>query len=139
MYTSGSTGKPKGVCVGHAAIALYCLQMQKYYQINSDDNVLQFAPISFDTSVEQIFSTWLGGATLIPIKNNLISPLALAKYLAEKQVSIADIPPAYWQQICDINDKDRQLDKLRILMLGGEVLPVSLARLTRLKFPNLNL
>ncbi|XCN74104.1 MAG: amino acid adenylation domain-containing protein [Candidatus Electrothrix aestuarii] len=135
IYTSGSTGKPKGVCVDHFAVAQHCFSMQQYFQFDNKDNVLQFSSVNFDVSIEQIFSTLLAGASLIVLKDNLVNPSILVEYLEKNQVSVADIPPAYWQQIIHLNDIE--LNTLRLLILGGEALSVSLAQQTRRQFSEL--
>ncbi len=136
IYTSGSTGKPKGVCVGHSPITLHCLYMQEYYQIVQNDKALQFLSINFDPSIEQIFCPWFSGATLILLKDNLITPLALIEYLHKTEATVVDIPAVYWQQMCDVSDIALQLNQVRLLILAGEVFPISLAKQTQQQFPN---
>ena len=65
IYTSGSTGRPKGVPITHQALLLHNRAVVKAYELCSEDVVLQFASVSFDISVEEIFPTWLAGATLL--------------------------------------------------------------------------
>jgi len=62
IYTSGSTGTPKGVLVGHQALTLHSQAMLQYYGLTENDRVLQFASLSFDTSLEQLLVAWLSGA-----------------------------------------------------------------------------
>src|SRR6202011_5137039 len=54
IYTSGSTGQPKGVLISHASIADHCREVQRYYELDPSDRVLQFGSMSFDLSLEQI-------------------------------------------------------------------------------------
>ena len=65
IYTSGSTGEPKGVLVSHGSIAGHCRDILTYYDLDSDDRVLQFASLSFDLSLEQILPTLIVGARLV--------------------------------------------------------------------------
>ena len=65
IYTSGSTGQPKGVLVSHGSIAGHCRDIQRYYELDSSDRVLQFASLSFDVSLEQILPTLIAGARLV--------------------------------------------------------------------------
>ncbi|XCN74100.1 MAG: amino acid adenylation domain-containing protein [Candidatus Electrothrix aestuarii] len=135
IYTSGSTGKPKGVCVEHGPIASQCLYMQDYYQIDKNDKMLQFLSINFDPSVQQIFCPWLGGASVILLKDNLIDPIALIDYLQETKATVVDIPALYWQQMCTVEDVTTKLEKMRLLILGGDVFPLSMAEQTQELFP----
>src|SRR5205085_9881265 len=55
IYTSGSTGKPKGVMIEHRALLNYTMGAALKHEIAADDRVLQFASMSFDASIEEIF------------------------------------------------------------------------------------
>ncbi len=130
IYTSGSTGTPKGVIVEHAAIARHINHSVIRYQIDSSDSVLQFASLNFDASIEQIFSAWTGGARLIMLKDNILEPKALLNIIHDEQITIANLPPAYWRELLsEINSQS--LKKLKLLILGGEALSSQLARQTR--------
>src|SRR6185295_15235939 len=65
IYTSGSTGKPKGVEVTYRALLSHNLAIIKEYALSERDTVLQFTPLSFDISIEEMLPTWLTGAKLI--------------------------------------------------------------------------
>ncbi|MEU6041875.1 amino acid adenylation domain-containing protein, partial [Actinomadura sp. NPDC047616] len=64
IYTSGSTGEPKGVVVPHAGAVNYVTWRSSAYGFGPGDRVLQFASVSFDTSVCEIFPALTSGATL---------------------------------------------------------------------------
>ncbi|MEN9568551.1 MAG: anabaenopeptilide synthetase ApdA [Cyanobacteriota bacterium] len=55
IYTSGSTGKPKGVEIPHRALVNFAQAAMQEYEINNRDRILQFASISFDASIEEIY------------------------------------------------------------------------------------
>jgi len=62
LYTSGSTGKPKGVAMPHRALAnLIEWQTEHARALRT----LQFAPLNFDVSFQETFSTWCSGGTLV--------------------------------------------------------------------------
>lgn len=65
IYTSGSTGIPKGVLVTHQALVNHSIAVAKDYEIKGGDRILQFAAISFDVATEELFGSWLGGATVV--------------------------------------------------------------------------
>src|SRR5437762_13246227 len=65
IYTSGSTGKPKGVAIPHRSLASFVVSARLAYGLEPTDRVLQLASLSFDTSVEEIFTCLTCGATLV--------------------------------------------------------------------------
>jgi thioesterase domain-containing protein/acyl carrier protein len=98
-----------------AAIALYGLQ--------PTDRVLQFSTISFDIAVEEIFPTWMSGATLV-LKTPQM-PLSGREFLAwirERQITVLDLPTAYWHELVhQMSDTKQALPpKLRRVIVGGE-------------------
>ncbi len=126
IYTSGSTGIPKGVLIEHHAIANHCQNMVEYYQLNSSDRILQFASLSFDVSLEQILSTLAVGATLILVDAKLLTPWELHQKLIDCGLTVVDIPPVYltqWLQSLEENNFATSINKLRLVIYGGEELP----------------
>jgi amino acid adenylation domain-containing protein len=65
IYTSGSTGQPKGAMIAHRSICNCLLWLQRSYQLNAQDRVLQKTPFSFDVSVCEFFWPLLNGARLV--------------------------------------------------------------------------
>lgn len=59
IYTSGSTGKPKGVVTKHEGLSNLTSVFTNDLDIKQHDRVLQFASISFDASIWEIFMAFL--------------------------------------------------------------------------------
>uniref|UniRef100_UPI003F6F83B3 amino acid adenylation domain-containing protein n=1 Tax=Gloeocapsopsis crepidinum TaxID=693223 RepID=UPI003F6F83B3 len=98
IYTSGSTGKPKGVLVSHRALVNHSLAVAQAYQLQPQDRVLQFASISFDVAAEEIFASWLSGATVV-IRTEQISSFAnFQQFLSQQKLSVLNLPTAYWHE-----------------------------------------
>ncbi len=55
IFTSGSTGRPKAVMVEHANLVNHALSIKSRYALQPGDRVLQFASLSFDVAIEEIF------------------------------------------------------------------------------------
>ncbi|MDP4190694.1 MAG: amino acid adenylation domain-containing protein [Bacteroidota bacterium] len=95
IYTSGSTGKPKGVMLQHRGLSNMGYSLGKVFDISENSKMLQFASLSFDASVGEIFPALISGAELILAKReDLISPEILTSLINEKKVSIITVPPS---------------------------------------------
>jgi len=131
MYTSGSTGQPKGVLVSHRAIAQHARFMREYYQITPSDRALQFASPNFDPSLEQVFTTLMAGAVLYLRDVELWDPAVFSQKIAERGLTIVNIPPPYWQQWVQAETRGPGLfpnPQLRLVIIGGDVVqPETLA------------
>ena len=99
LYTSGSTGKPKGVAVGHCALTNHLASIASVYQLTCEDRIAQFASINVDPAVEQILLTLLTGATCVLIDHDRTHGQGLLDYLEHNRVSVADLPPSYFEQL----------------------------------------
>ncbi|MFD5000600.1 amino acid adenylation domain-containing protein [Streptomyces buecherae] len=100
IYTSGSTGEPKGVEIGHGALAHFVAGATQRYELGADDRVMQFAPLHFDASVEEIFLTLCAGATLVVRTDDMTESVATLTGACERlRVSVLDLPTAYWHEV----------------------------------------
>ncbi|MBB4639458.1 amino acid adenylation domain-containing protein, partial [Longimicrobium terrae] len=126
IYTSGSTGQPKGVAVEHGPAAAHLSAMARVHAIVPEDRVLQFASAGFDVSLEQLFLPLLTGATLVLRGPDLWSAAEFRTRVRDMGITVANLPPAYWQEVADGAGADA-LRGLRLLLVGGEALPASAA------------
>jgi len=95
IYTSGSTGKPKGALLEHRSLSHLILEQQQHYKLDSRTRVLQFAPVSFDASVWEMFMTLCHGATLCIVpQEQLMSLEGLRQALVEERVTNVTLPPS---------------------------------------------
>jgi amino acid adenylation domain-containing protein len=123
IYTSGSTGEPKGVMVPHRGLVQYVMDCRDRYGITSDDAVLQFASISFDTSAEEIYPCLLSGARLVLRDDTMLSSAGtFLQACAAKGITILDLPTAYWHLITvELAAGEAAFwPSLRLVIIGGE-------------------
>ncbi|WP_079165711.1 amino acid adenylation domain-containing protein [Streptomyces sp. NRRL S-31] len=118
IYTSGSTGSPKAVRVSHASLGHLCRTVNERYGVGPDDRVLQFAALSFDTSVEQILNTLLNGATLVLPEYNW-APSELPARLVSLGVTVMDLTPPYWRAFLAELARDPLGLPVRLTIVGG--------------------
>ncbi len=131
IYTSGSTGKPKGVMIPHQGLVNHARAIIAEYKLNSNDQVLQFAAFSFDVAAEEIFPTWLTGATLVMRPKEMFASLAdFAQFIENQSLTVVNLPTPYWQEwVLDLfQGRSHVADSLRLVVTGSEqVLPERLA------------
>ena len=121
IYTSGSTGDPKAVAVSHGSLAAVIGELASEYEIADDDRVAQFASIAFDTSIEQMFVTLTGGATLMLPPPGTMAPSDVLRGVQRKLVTVLDLTPAYWKQTLALTEPaDERLRSVRLMITGGE-------------------
>jgi amino acid adenylation domain-containing protein/non-ribosomal peptide synthase protein (TIGR01720 family) len=123
IYTSGSTGQPKGVLIAHQGLVNHCVAVTKQYGLQSSDRILQFSSISFDIAVEELFPAWSIGATVVLRSEDMVgSSTNLLKVIAQQQLTVLNLPTAYWHQwvhsLCLFNQPLPEM--LRLVVVGGE-------------------
>ncbi|HEV2714011.1 MAG TPA: amino acid adenylation domain-containing protein, partial [Terriglobales bacterium] len=123
IYTSGSTGKPRGVLLTHGGLVNHNIAASQLFGMSSADRMAQFASISFDIAVEEIFPTWIAGGGLVVREED--ASLAVGDFLRwvdEKRVTALDLPTAYWHELVrELSESAQSLPKsLRIVIVGGE-------------------
>ncbi|HYW19653.1 MAG TPA: amino acid adenylation domain-containing protein [Nodularia sp. (in: cyanobacteria)] len=123
IYTSGSTGKPKGVMIEHKSLSNFTQTAIKEYEIKSSDHILQFASISFDTAIEEIFPCLLTGATLVIRSDEMIGSIPdFLEKCRQYSVSVLDLPTAFWHQLTlGLSTQSLVLpETVRLVIIGGE-------------------
>jgi len=123
MYTSGSTGTPKGVMVSHKGVVNHNLAVIRKFDLTSHDRVLQFATVSFDIAVEEIFPTLITGATLVLWKDTYLAEgEEFLRWIDEESITVLNLPTAYWHGwVNDLALLGKSLPKsLRLVVVGGE-------------------
>ena len=136
IYTSGSTGKPKGVVISHRSLVSHSAAMAGHYDLDPTDRVLQFASISFDVAAEELFPSWLSGATIVLKPDRLPPSIAdFLLFLEKERITVLNLPASYWHElVADLSRSTAQLPApLRLVIVGNEkVLPDDLAAWQRL-------
>jgi amino acid adenylation domain-containing protein/non-ribosomal peptide synthase protein (TIGR01720 family) len=123
IYTSGSTGLPKGVLLTHQGLVNHCVAVAKQFSLQSSDRILQFSSISFDVAVEELFPSWLAGATVIlRLEDMLPSSRDFLLSIAQQRLTVLNLPTAYWHQwVHELSLSNEPLpDTLRLVVVGGE-------------------
>ncbi len=131
MYTSGSTGAPKGVPIPHRNAVAFFTCYQDLFGLRSDDQIIQYHSLSFDFSTWEIFEALLAGACLHMVPEELARDAgALAEELVRVRITVLNMTPSQFSALADDVEHVHRgaLAGLRILVLGGELLPTALAQ-----------
>jgi len=102
LFTSGSTGRPKGVAMRTAAVAALIDWHVAHPRLGKSARTLQFAPLSFDVSFQEILSTFATGGTLIVASEaERRDPWALLDLIERERVERVFLPYVALQAIAD--------------------------------------
>ncbi|MFI1383522.1 amino acid adenylation domain-containing protein [Embleya sp. NPDC020886] len=119
VYTSGSTGRPKGTLITRGALAARVAWMRERYRSGPTDRVLQFASFGFDTHVEEVYPTLLGGATLVLAPADGLLPDFFGTH-AGRTLTVLDLPTSYWHELVAQTPGLPWPKALRLLIIGGD-------------------
>jgi non-ribosomal peptide synthetase-like protein len=132
IYTSGTTGRPKGVEITHRSVCNYVQATENIYGIKPTDRVYQGFSIAFDASIEEIWTTFAAGATLITSSSDTVrSGAGLVEFLNKHQVTAFSCVPTLLSML------EGDVPSLQLLILGGEACPPNL--ITRWSRPDLRI
>jgi amino acid adenylation domain-containing protein len=123
IYTSGSTGVPRGAIVSHGGVVNHALAAAELFDLSPEDRVLQFASLSFDIAVEELFPAWARGATVVLRGGDeILEPSRFSRWVDERRISVLDLPTAYWHAwVNDLAARGESLPAApRLVVVGGE-------------------
>lgn len=121
IYTSGSTGKPKGIAINQGSICHFLRSENALLGVREDDRVYQGFSVAFDMSFEEIWISYLVGATLwIAPREVSADPEALPLALIEQGITVLHAVPTLLALFA------HDIPNLRLINLGGEACPEAL-------------
>jgi non-ribosomal peptide synthetase-like protein len=121
IYTSGSTGKPKGIEISQRSICHFLRSENALLGIQDTDCVYQGFSVAFDMSFEEIWISYLAGATLwIAPKDVASDPDAIQRALEANRITVLHAVPTLLALF------NQDVPSLRLINLGGEICPESL-------------
>ncbi len=141
IYTSGSTGNPKGVLLDHRGRVNNFSDFNRRFQIGPGDCVLGLSSMSFDMSAYDILGTFMAGGKLALVSEREHSaPSEWLELMGRERVTIWHSVPSLLQSLLDHVESYERADtvpqSLRLVLLGGDWIPVGMAERIRAFWPH---
>ncbi|NJM75314.1 MAG: amino acid adenylation domain-containing protein [Acaryochloridaceae cyanobacterium RU_4_10] len=125
IYTSGSTGKPKGVAMPHRPLVNLLTWQLQAFEVPAA-RTLQFTPLSFDVSFQEIFSTFSGGGTLVLVSDKIRrNPETLLQYISLQRIERLFLPFVALQQLAEVAQTQPLNFALKDVITAGERLKIT--------------
>src|ERR1041385_2574873 len=135
IYTSGSTGTAKGVMIEHKSIVNRLIWMQRAYEIEREDAVLQKTPYSFDVSVWEFFWPLLNGARLVMAQPGAHKdPKYLCETIEKNRITTVHFVPSMLHLFLEQGEAGR-CSSVKRSVGSGEALSGAIARRCREVLP----
>jgi len=140
IFTSGSTGAPKGVVLCHRAVVNTFDWVTRTFGLNPDDRLLFVTSPCFDLSVYDTFGVLGAGGTVVIASSELLADAQeLAHAIVEQRITVWDSAPAALQRLVPFIPASSKRAPLRLVMLSGDWIPITLPGTLREAFPGVQI
>ncbi|MGM1061399.1 non-ribosomal peptide synthetase [Saccharothrix sp. Mg75] len=139
IHTSGSTGLPKPIALRHRGVVNNLADLNSRFAVGPSDRVLALSSPSFDMSVYEFLGiTAAGGTVVVPEADRAKDVAHWARLFARHDVTVWNSAPALLELLAEHleNTGGTALGRLRLVMLGGDWVPVSLPERVRALAPD---
>jgi amino acid adenylation domain-containing protein len=135
-FTSGSTGQPKGIAGTLNSLAKRIAWEIDAFQISRGFRVSQLITATFDPWFRDIFVPLCSGGTICipPDRPARLNPETLLAWLRDSKINLVHCGPTLLNTLVSTPPRIRRLPDLRLTLLSGEFLHVSLVARWRRRF-----
>jgi acyl-CoA synthetase (AMP-forming)/AMP-acid ligase II len=136
MYTSGTTGRPKGVMITHANLAWKNYAHITEFGFTSADVGLACGPLYHVGALDLVTTTMIAvGATTI--FHRTFDAERVVDEIERSRVTLVWTAPAMVRAILDVPGiEQRDLSSVRVIIAGGEKMPIPFIERLRRTFPS---
>ncbi len=136
MYTSGTTGRPKGVMITHANLAWKNMAHVAELGVTRDDVGLACGPLYHVGALDLVTTTLMSvGATTV--LHRTFDAARVVDEIERSRVTVVWMAPAMLRAVLDEPGiAERDLSSLRLIIAGGEKLPIPFIDRLERTFPN---
>ena len=136
LFTSGSTGLPKGVAITHRSVIDFIDWTSSTLPVDETCVFGNQAPLYFDNSVLDIYTSIRIGAKVNFIPASLFSfPGKLVKYMQEKEINTVFWVPSALAKVATSGILDENVPQLKNIFFCGEVMHCSVLNEWKSKLP----
>lgn len=130
LFTSGSTGQPKGVMQTHRNLLYHTWVWVTRLGVTQQDGLSLQSAYSWDSSVQDIFSALLTGASLYPVNLKAQGLAETVGWMREQRVSVYHSTVPIFRQVMQwLREQRSSWPSLRMVAVGGDsVFATDLAR-----------
>lgn len=142
ILTSGSTGAPRGVMLPHRGPLNAVMDLNRRFGVTSRDRVLSLTPMQHDMAAYDLFGVLgAGGTVVMPRAEHVKNPAHWLALLRAERITVWNSVPAMMQMLLDyVEPKGERLpDTLRLVMLGGDFIPLDFPRRLAAQVPGARL
>ena len=142
IYTSGTTGMPKGVMITHHNAVNTILDINDRYQITEEDTAFGISNFHFDLSVYDVFGILgAGGKLVLPDPEYGKDPAHWIQWMNQENITVWNSVPTFVEMLAEYEEYQRQVtsQSLRLVMMSGDWVPVSLPGRIRNLFQNVEI
>ncbi|MEJ2502855.1 MAG: amino acid adenylation domain-containing protein [Gemmatimonadota bacterium] len=138
MYTSGSTGHPKGMMHTHHGSNSYARWGALHVGLRPSDRVASHAPLHFDLSNFDFFSTAQTGGTVVLVPEPVTKvPATWTRHIEDERISVLFTVPFTLIEMLERGVMEqRDLSSLRWILFGGEPFPPKHLRALMRRLPD---
>jgi non-ribosomal peptide synthetase component F len=135
-FTSGSTGQPKGIAGSLNKLARRIAWEIKAFQIPRSCRVSQLITATFDPYFRDLFVPLCAGGTICipPDRPARLMPEILLEWLRDAKINLVHCGPTLLNTLVSTPPRIRHLPDLRLALISGEFLHVSLVSRWRRRF-----
>ncbi|MFG2484093.1 amino acid adenylation domain-containing protein [Streptomyces virginiae] len=144
IFTSGSTGEPKGVMVDHIGVVNLIRDVATRFEVGARDRLLAISGLHFDASIYDVFGVLTqGGTVVLPPPFEHAEPDVWADLVRTERVTLWNSVPVLMELLvgeAEVRERrggDRPLESLRLSVLSGDWIPLTLPDRLRAQSPRI--